>query len=152
MSIATLEIRSAPAATRRQLLVGHALVAALSTLTPVSIFLAVGGVRAAPRPLTLVVETALGSALLALIAATAGFGRGRSMLGRPRVWLVSIVLLTPLTLFAWRILTGARYPDMMHAWVARPVCAASCSAAPCQRCRCWECRGCVATRRRPIHA
>jgi hypothetical protein len=114
------QARREPAATRGQLLLGHARVAALIALTPVSIFLAVGGVRAAPRPLTLVIETALGSALLALIAAKAGFGRGRSMLGRPRVWLVSIVLLTPLALFAWRILTSSHYPDMTHAWAARP--------------------------------
>jgi len=111
--------RQEPAATRAQLLVGHVPLAALITLTPVSIFLAVGGVRAGPRPLLLVLETALGSALLALIAAAAGFGRG-SMMGRPRSWLVSIVLLTPLALLAWRILTSLQYPDMMHAWTARP--------------------------------
>jgi hypothetical protein len=114
------QARHEPAATRGQLFVAHALLAALVTLTPVAIFLAMGGVRAAPRPLALVLETALGSALLALIAVAAGFGRGRSMLGRPRIWLVSIVLLTPLALLAWRILTSSRYPDMMQAWAARP--------------------------------
>lgn len=79
-----------------------------------------GGVRAGPRPLLLMLETALGSALLALIAAVAGLGRGRSMMGRPRGWLVSIMLLTPLALLAWRMLTSSRYPDMMHAWAGRP--------------------------------
>lgn len=114
------QARQEPAPTRTQLFVGQALLAALVTFTPVAIFLAMGGVRAAPRPLALVLETALGSTLLALIAAAVGFGRGRSMLGRPRVWLVSIVVLTPLALLAWRILTSAQYPDMMHAWAARP--------------------------------
>jgi hypothetical protein len=114
------QARQQPAPTRRQLFVGHALLAALITLTPVSIFLAMGGVRAAPRPLALVLETALGSALLALIAVAAGLGRGRSMLGRSRIWLVSMVLLTPLALLAWRIMTSSQYPDMMSAWAARP--------------------------------
>lgn len=114
------QARQEPALTRAQLFVRHAPLAALITLVPVAIFLAMGGLRAAPRPPALVLETALGSALLALIAVAAGFGRGRSMLGRPRVGLVAIVLLTPLSLLAWRILTSLQYPDMMHAWAARP--------------------------------
>lgn len=112
--------RQEPAATRAQLLVGQVPLAALVTLTPVSIFLAMGGVRAGPRPLLLVLETTLGSALLALIAAVAGFGRGGSMMGRPRSWLLSSVLLTPLALLAWRILVSSQYPNMMNAWAARP--------------------------------
>lgn len=112
--------RQEAAPTRSQLFVRHALLAALLTLAPISIFLAMGGVRAGPRPLLLVLETAFGSALLALIVATAGFGRGRSMMGRPRSWLVSIVLVTPLALLAWRMLTSSQYPYMMQAWAARP--------------------------------
>jgi hypothetical protein len=65
-------------------------------------------------------ETALGSALLALVVVSAGLGRGRSMLGRPRAWLLSVVLLTPLSLLAWRVLTSSQYPDMMAEWSARP--------------------------------
>src|SRR6185503_7132348 len=79
-----------------------------------------GGVRAAPRPHALVVETVLGSALLALLVAAAGLSRGRSMLGRPRAWLMALVLLTPLSLLAWRVLSSSRYPEMMRQWSARP--------------------------------
>lgn len=114
------QARQEPALTRAQLFVRNALLAALLIVAPLSMFLFMGGVRAAPRPPTLVLETALGSAVLALLAAAAGFRRGRSMLGRPRVWLVSIVLFTPLSLLTWRILTSSRYPDMMRAWVGRP--------------------------------
>lgn len=108
------------APTRKQLQVRHAILGAWLALTPLAIFLGMGGVRAAPRPFALVLETTLGSVLLALIAAAAGFSRGRSMLGRPRAWLAAVVLLTPLSLLAWRVLTSARYPDMMRAWSARP--------------------------------
>lgn len=114
------QARHEPAPTRAQLLMRNAPLAALLTLAPLAIFLSMGGVRAAPRPAALVLETALGSGLLALLAAVSGFRRGRSMLGRPRVWLVSVVVFTPLSLLTWRILTSSRYPDMMRAWAERP--------------------------------
>jgi hypothetical protein len=42
------------------------------------------------------------------------------MLGRPRSWLLMQVLLTPVSLFGWRVLISARYPQMMVEWIERP--------------------------------
>jgi hypothetical protein len=114
------QARQEAAPTRSELFARNALLAVVITVAPVSIFLAMGGVRAAPRPTALVLETALGSALLALLVLAAGLGRGRSMLGRPRAWLVSVVLFAPLSLLAWRVFTSSQYPDMMRAWSERP--------------------------------
>src|SRR4051812_36626338 len=114
------QVRSELVPTRAELFRRHAGLVAACTLVPLSIFVAMGGVRAAPRPQALVLETALGSTLLALLVAGAGLSRGRSMLGRPRSWLVSLVVLTPLSLLAWRVISSSQYPDMMRQWSARP--------------------------------
>ena len=112
--------RQEPAPTRAQVVARHAVLVSAVTLVPLLVFVAIGGVRTGPRPPALVLETTLGSGLLALVVAGAGLGRGRSMLGRPRAWLLSVVLLTPLLLLAWRVLTSSQYPDMMAEWSARP--------------------------------
>jgi hypothetical protein len=93
---------------------------AVLVLIPALVFYLFGGVRASPRPPELVLETALGSAILAAGIAALGLRRGRSMLGRPRSWLIALVLLTPVALFTWRVLASSRYPDMMVQWVERP--------------------------------
>ncbi len=114
------QARRESAPTRAQLFARNAVTGAVCTLVPLSIFWFMGGVRAAPRPHALVLETALGSALLASLVAGAGLSRGRSMLGRPRAFLVSVVLLAPLSLLAWRVLSSSQYPDMMQKWSERP--------------------------------
>ena len=114
------QVRREAAPTRAQLSGRNAALVIVSMLAPLLIFVASGGVRAAPRPHALVLETALGSALLALLVASAGLSRGRSMLGRPRAWLVLVVLLTPLSLLAWRVVSSSQYPDMMQQWSTRP--------------------------------
>ena len=114
------QARNVAVPTRAELSKRHAGLIVVCALAPLSIFLAMGGVRAAPRPPALVLETVLGSGLLALLVAVAGLSRGRSMLGRPRAWLVAVVVVTPLSLLAWRVLSSAQYPDMMRQWSARP--------------------------------
>ncbi|HEY3252508.1 MAG TPA: NrsF family protein, partial [Polyangiaceae bacterium] len=109
-----------PSPTRAQLSRQQRIVLTIVMLVPLLVFIAWGGIRIGPRPERLVLETALGSAVLAAGLAIVGIGRGRSMLGRPRAWLMMQVLLTPLLLFAWRVLSSVRYPNMMAAWVERP--------------------------------
>ncbi len=125
-SLATLRTRvlahagAEPSPTRSQLAQRQRLLVLAAVLVPLLVFLLLGGVRASPRPTQLVVETALGAALLATVIACLALRRGSSMLGRPRVWLGAVVLLTPVVLFAWRTLASSRYPEMMTEWVTRP--------------------------------
>jgi len=109
-----------PSPTRAQLTRQHRIVLSIVMLVPLLVFIAWGGIRLGPRPERFVLQSALGSALLAVGLAIVGIGRGRSMLGRPRAWLVTQVLLTPALLFGWRVLLSARYPNMMVEWVDRP--------------------------------
>lgn len=102
------------AALQRRLVVGLAL--AISLL----VFLAWGGIRPGPRPNRLVLETAAGSAVLALGIGILAFGRGRSMLGRPQPWLGLAIVSTPVMLFVWRVLMTARYDGMAAEWNTRP--------------------------------
>ncbi|HYQ31157.1 MAG TPA: NrsF family protein [Polyangiaceae bacterium] len=106
--------------TRAQLSLRHRIVLGIVMLVPLLMFIAWGGIRIGPRPERLVLQTALGSAVLAAGFAIVGIGRGRSMLGRPRAWLLTQVLLTPALLFGWRVLSSARYPNMMVQWLDRP--------------------------------
>jgi hypothetical protein len=108
------------APTRAQVATRQRLVLASVLVVSLLVFLAWGGVRAAPRPDKLVLESALGSAILAGGVALAALGRGRSMLGRSRAWLAVLVIATPLALFGWRVLTSAQYPGMMVPWSERP--------------------------------
>jgi hypothetical protein len=112
--------RREPALTRAALTARHRAIAFVVLLIPLLIFVALGGVRVAPRPSELALLTALGSTFLAGAAAIFGFARGRSMLGRPRAALLCVVLLTPGLLFAWRTLATSRYPAMMVEWSERP--------------------------------
>jgi hypothetical protein len=112
--------RQEPSPTRAQVSRQNTVVMAAALLMPLVIFGALGGARLAPRPDRLVLQTAVGSAVLALGAAVVGMGRGRSMLGRPRSWLLLLVILTPVALFASRVLASSRYPNMMLEWHGRP--------------------------------
>jgi len=109
-----------PSPTRSRLALEQRFVLMIVMLVPLLVFIAWGGIRMGPRPDRLVLQTALGSAGLAACLAIVGIGRGRSMLGRPRSWLLTQVLLTPVLLFAWRVLSSACYPHMMEQWVDRP--------------------------------
>jgi hypothetical protein len=62
------------------------------------VFFALGGTRLAVRPQALIVRTAVGWAGVALAATWLAVGRGGSMLGRQRVWLLAGAGLTPVLL------------------------------------------------------
>jgi hypothetical protein len=83
-------------------------------------FLLAGGLRAAPRPDSLLVGTMAGTLAVAVLAVLVGIHRGRSMLPRPRWQLALLVALVPAALFAWKVAWSARYPGMMVDWPERP--------------------------------
>jgi hypothetical protein len=112
--------RLEPAPTRAEVTARNLAVAAGVVLVSLLVFVALGGVRVGPRPERLVAETAVGSAILAAGFAVIGFGRGRSMLGRPRVELMLAVFLAPVLLFSWRVFASSRYHGMTVEWPDRP--------------------------------
>jgi hypothetical protein len=74
----------------------------VAATTTVAIFLLVGGMRAAERPLTFVLGTAGGWVGISLLATTTSARRG-SMIGRPRIFLLLTAVATPVALCVWYI-------------------------------------------------
>jgi hypothetical protein len=101
---------------RRQTL----LITTSSWLLSLAVFVYAGGVRVTGRPLSLVLVTAAGFALIALVTACVALGRGTSTLGRARRWLVPIVVASPAALLAWKIAWSAQYEGAMAEWPTRP--------------------------------
>ena len=91
-----------------------------SVAISLAIFLLAGGLRAGPRPESLLVGTMAGTLTVAVLAVLVGIHRGRSMLPRPRWQLALLVALVPAALFAWKVAWSARYPGMMVDWPERP--------------------------------
>ncbi|HEY4159700.1 MAG TPA: NrsF family protein [Polyangiaceae bacterium] len=111
---------SAPSATRHEqqrrafwYLSGALAVSAL-------VFMFAGGVRVSGRSPLLVLGTALGSGALASAVVSVVLSRGRSMIGRSRVTLVSVALTAPVALLAWKLSYSARFAGALEAWPARP--------------------------------
>jgi hypothetical protein len=71
------------------------------------------------RPPWLVVATAGGALAIAAAALWLALGRGRSMLGRSRGWLLSGGVLIPLSLLAWKVGCSAAFGDAMVRWPDR---------------------------------
>jgi hypothetical protein len=85
---------------------------AVAVLIASTLFLALGGVRPGGRPAAFVAGTALGWASFAVAATWGAFGRGRSMLGRPRKSLVAVAVATPLGMLAWAVFFDQLYPEV----------------------------------------
>lgn len=116
----TLELaKSRPSPSRSTLRLRRSLGVALLLLLPIAIFWAFGGVREGPRASELLLKTAAGAGLIALVASVAAFSRGGSMLGRSRRVLLAVVVLTPLALLGWKVGMSAPYPGMLAEWPGR---------------------------------
>jgi hypothetical protein len=109
-----------PSATRQQLSGRTAWLLASAIIGPLVIFAVVGGVRTAPRPVSLTALTAVGALAIAVCALFVALGRGPSMLGRTRGWLLGTALVVPLAFLAWKLTSTAGVPHMMDAWATRP--------------------------------
>src|SRR5262249_43210816 len=106
-------VRRHPSRTHRVFRVHMILGLTSSVAISLAIFLLAGGLRAAPRPESLLVGTMVGTLTVAVLAVLVGIHRGRSMLPRPRWQLALLVALVPAALFAWKVAWSARYPGMM---------------------------------------
>ena len=96
------------------------LLLASAVLAPLALFLLVGGVRTEPRPTSLVLATGLGALAIAACALFVAVGRGPSMLGRARGWLIGTAIVAPLAFLTWKVAFSAGVPSMMEAWPTRP--------------------------------
>ncbi len=118
------------AVTRRNILIS--LVAAASAIGAFVIFavltsegqlLRLGGEVArsqrVERSVWLVVTTAGGALGVAAAAVWLALGRGRSMLGRSRRWLLYGGVLIPISLLAWKVSCSVAFGDAMVAWPER---------------------------------
>lgn len=72
------------------------------------------------RSLWLVVATTGGALAVASAALWFALRRGRSMLGRPRNWLLCEIALIPLILLAWKVSVSLAFGDPMTDWPMRP--------------------------------
>jgi hypothetical protein len=76
--------------------------------------------RQVVRPVWLLVTTAGGALGVAAASLWLALGRGGSMLGRSRRWLLYGGLLVPITLFAWKLGWSMASADGTLAWSERP--------------------------------
>jgi hypothetical protein len=103
---------------------GAAAFVTFAMLAPENRWFALGG-DVAPgqhveRSAWLVVTTASGALGIAAGASWLALARGRSMLGRPREWLLYALVLIPIGLFAWKVGSSLAFGDAMIAWPERP--------------------------------
>jgi hypothetical protein len=108
-----------PARSRRAEAIRSVLFIGTAIAVSLVIFMLRGGIRLTGRPLTLIVGTTLGTALIAAASIWAGVGRGRSMLGRSRGWILSAILASPLALLGWKVLYSAQFAQGLDAWPGR---------------------------------
>ncbi len=114
------EIARTPSPTRSEQRGQLLVMGAVAALVSLGIFFARGGVRIAPRPVSLVTTTAVGWGLIALVATFFAVTQGRSSLGRPARDLWLVVLLTPVALFAFKCTVSQLDPAMAIWWPSRP--------------------------------
>jgi hypothetical protein len=111
------EIARTRSATRREVLRTNAILFACAIVGALVVFFEKGGFRPSGRPPLVIALTSLGTAVIAGVAISFLFTRGRSMLGRPRALLWLVATTSTLGFLAWKYgismifdLT-ARYPD-----------------------------------------
>src|SRR6185369_10751371 len=95
--------REEPSPTRQMVVRRDAALIAAAIAGSTGIFLAVGGIRMAPRPPLLMIATSLGAAVIAGASVWLSMMRGGSMTGRPRVWLLVMALAVPAMLLVWKM-------------------------------------------------
>jgi hypothetical protein len=108
-----------PAPTRGAEALRAVLLIAGSIAVAFAIFFVRGGVRLTGRPMSLIVGTSLGTAVIAAVGAWIALGRGRSMIGRSSVALLVMAVITPLALLFWKIVWSAQFPAGLDPWPGR---------------------------------
>jgi hypothetical protein len=105
---------------RSQVRARNRLIVLVMIAVPLLAFAALGAIRPSPRPSALVLTTASGSLLVAVLVAARVFHRGRSMLAPASGWLLAAVIATPALLLFWKVGVTFPYDGMMLEWRTRP--------------------------------
>jgi hypothetical protein len=113
------EVAARPTTTRSTEMLRAALLVGSSVALALAIFFLVGGVRVTGRPTSLIVGTAIGTAIIAGVGTWLLLGRRRSMLGRSSIALCVVALVTPLSLLFWKVAWSAQYPGALDPWPGR---------------------------------
>jgi hypothetical protein len=112
--------RNEPAPTRQEVRRRNGLLLVTSLVTLVGGFFAVGGLRVQGRSGALICGTCIGAALLAALASWVSLRRGRSMLGRPRAWLIAVSLGLPPLLLGWKLWWSGHFEHALVVVPTRP--------------------------------
>jgi hypothetical protein len=112
-------VEAAPAPTRPTESKRAAVLVTTAVIVSLAVFLANGGIRITGRPGALLIGTVAGTAFIAAVAIWVAVGRGRAMLGRASRWLVTVVVASPIALFAWKIYWSAQFDNGLDPWPSR---------------------------------
>jgi hypothetical protein len=102
-------VRREPSPTRPRVQARVAAIVCCAIVGGLALFFLSGGVRPGPRPPGFIVNTAIGSIVISFLAVWGAFGRGRSMLGRSRRVLFTILFVTPAMLYGWMLFCTSRF-------------------------------------------
>lgn len=114
------DVAKRPSPTRQALVRQAALLTAASCLAAGTIFVLAGGVRATGRPISLILGTTVGTALVAGVVSWTALSRGGSTLGRARQALLPIAIGSPLAILAWKLFWSGQYAEALDQWHTRP--------------------------------
>jgi hypothetical protein len=111
-------VSEVPARTQRETVRARAWLVGCGIVGALVIFFAKGGVRPTARPPLLIALTSAGTAVIVGLGMWLIFTRGRSMLGRPRVWVALAAVGCSLGFIAWRFGISAAY-GLTAPWAGR---------------------------------
>jgi hypothetical protein len=106
-------VRAEPAAPRAAGVRKRATLVTGAIIFSVVLSVAIGSPGLRGRPFAYVASLAVAWSLVGIAATWAGVARGRSMLGRPAVWRLGVVTLTPLALLMASAALGQRWPETL---------------------------------------
>ena len=112
-------VADVPAPTRSQVLRTRAWLFACGIVGALAIFFLEGGVRITARPPSLMALTSLGTAVIVGVGVWVLFTRGRSVLGRSGIQLLTAAVASALLFIAWRYRVSAAF-GLTDDWPARP--------------------------------
>src|SRR4051794_22570237 len=95
--------RREPSPTRQAASRRLAAIVATAIVVDIGLFVLLGGANLGRRSVPLLLATQIGCGVFAALAVWGAFGRGRSMLGRSRPWLLAIAAATPVLLLSWTL-------------------------------------------------